>query len=146
MNAFLSRLPCSPPGRYVQHANCGRPGETHKPGKGPSLGIYAVRATIHEEAATSGFHGAGSGRKAIWHTVQFITTLYHSLRQVRSLEALRMAYLNKLQGHAMQTDPCKDHTSIVLQYCFSFVPAWAPRPHPEKRHWKKLLAKNNGNY
>lgn len=36
-----------------------------------------------------------------------------------------MAYLNKLQGHAMQTDPCKDHTSIVLQYCFSFVPASA---------------------
>ena len=88
-------------------------------------GIYPVRATIQAASATSGFHGTGSGRKAIWHTVPFITTLYHTLRQTRSLEALRMAYMNKLQGQAMQHDCFKEHTSIVLQYCFSFVPASA---------------------
>ena len=79
-------------------------------------GIHAVVAMAQAPVDRKVFKGAGSGRKAVWHTVPFIASLYQTLRQTRSLEALRTAYMSKLQTRAMESECVQGTRSIVLQY------------------------------
>ena len=86
-------------------------------------GVHVAVATSRPKPGVKRFKGAGSGRKAVWHTLPCIATLYHTLRQTRSLEALRTAYMSKLQTRALESDCLRAHGSVVLQYWLSFVPA-----------------------
>ena len=91
----------------------------HFRAKGVHIAAYASQPSVDVKR----FKGAGSGRKAIWHTVPFIATLYHTLRQTRSLEGARTAYMSKLQARVMEDENLRGHGSVVLQYWMSFVPA-----------------------
>ena len=120
-------------------------------------GIYPVRAVVQPDLEANKFQGAGCGRKTIWHTVPFIAMLYQTLRQTRSLEALRAAYMSKLQGRAMESTRLREHSSLVLQYWLSFVPASATlrnlvrdfhhlRVSPQVMELRKCVAKRTRVY
>lgn len=93
--------------------------------------VYCSKGDVIRHFAAEGIHAvvatSAVGRSPLWHTVEFVATLYSTLRHQHALSRLRIAYIEKLSTAAVHR--FDEHLSISTAYLLSFLPAAGTLKH-----------------